>query len=195
MESPHHYWEISSGKLFSNLAYVKMESNKNNGMNKTTDKSVSTRAGTVKQKACSLLSPLHWREIIRQLISGDKIRSKLLITFTLLCNITYIILAVIHMYSLIEECFELSESPDLICGTHTGVIPPHFYLHVFLCCRYTHLLLAEPPHYNQCIHTATHLCFHCVRAGLAGSSHSAFHLVDSTSSHHSIHPHHFTGCH
>ena len=66
------------------------------------------------QKSRSLLSPRRWREIARQLISGDTIPSKLLITFALLCNIIYIILAIIRTYSPIEMCFVLSESPAFI---------------------------------------------------------------------------------
>ena len=161
-------WLVTSGViyvcglLFSSLAYaiyytVKTKSNKRNETsvkkknetvekNDTADKGVSATAGTASKKSCSLLSPLRWREITRQLISGDTIPSKLLITFTLLCNITYIILAVIRTYSPIEECFVLSESPALIVEL-TVVI----FLLLFACIRFC--AADTPIHYWLNLHT------------------------------------------
>ena len=137
------------GLLFSSLAYaiyyiVKKKSNKKNEV--TEKNKVASSRFTDQQKPRSLLSPRHWRKIAQQLISGDTIPSKLLITFTLLCNITYIILAVIRTYSPIEECFELSESPALIVEL-TVVI----FLLIFTCMRFC--AAKTPIHYCLNLHT------------------------------------------
>jgi len=88
-------WLVTSGViyvcglLFSSLAYaiyyiVKKKSSKKNEV--TEKNKVASSRFTDQQKPHSLLSPRHWRKIAQQLISGDTIPSKLLITFTLLLH-------------------------------------------------------------------------------------------------------------
>ena len=139
-------WLVTSGVIYisglfvSSLVYaiyycVKHFHNKN---------SPSTYMNEVKSH--SLLSPHRWREIARQLTSGDTIPSKILITCALLCNMTYIILAVIRTYSPIEECFVLSGSPALIVELAVVIILILFTL-VRFCAADT------PIHYWLNLHT------------------------------------------
>ena len=111
------------GLSLSTLAYViyyivkrskEKEKNEMAEKNETAGKSGSTTTGAAQHKRRSFLSPRRWREIVRQLVSGDTIPSKIFITFILLCNATYIILAIVRTYSPIEMCFVLSESPAFI---------------------------------------------------------------------------------
>ena len=162
-------WLVTSGViyicglLFSSLAYAiyysvkkyhkKSKTNETSikkknetADNETAGKSVTITAGSAQQKPRSFLSPRRWREIAQQLISGDTIPSKLLITFTLLCNITYIILAVIRTYSPIEECFVLSEQPALIVELMVVI-----FLLLFTCVRFC--AADTPIHYWVNIHT------------------------------------------
>ena len=59
-------------------------------------------------------SPRHWRELAQTIITGNTIPAKILITFIVCCNITYMILVIYHSYQFIEECFSLSDSPSRI---------------------------------------------------------------------------------
>ena len=57
-----------------------------------------------------------FHEFIRQLISGDTISSKVLISITFMCNFIYMILAVYRAYqpAQVEYCYSIIESPERI---------------------------------------------------------------------------------
>ena len=143
------------GLSLSTLAYViyyivkrskEKEKNEMAEKNETAGKSGSTTTGAAQHKRRSFLSPRRWREIVRQLVSGDTIPSKIFITFILLCNATYIILAIVRTYSPIEMCFVLSESPALIVEL-TVVIFLLLFTFVRFCAADT------PIHYWLNLHT------------------------------------------
>ena len=100
-------------------------------------------------------------KLMRQLVSGDTIPSKILLILTLTSNITFMALALYRAYRPVERCFKLSDTPDIILELVVSLVLIVFFLIRLLATRnilkfwfsiYTVIDVLTLPHVFVAIH-------------------------------------------
>ena len=101
------------------------------------------------------------QKLMRQLVSGDTIPSKILLVLTLTSNIIFMGLALYRAYRPVERCFTLSETPDIILELVVSLVLIVFFLVRLLATRnilkfwlnlYTAIDVLTLPHVFVAIH-------------------------------------------